>query len=172
MVTLNLAYTAPINPAGATPTLTPAQIWAGLRRKVRRAQEFVPVILSCEVLSTETLPSSADGGGGNEQVVREVQFAAGDGRPSGRPIRETCVHYAPCRVVFLQEDGSSIVNVVSRGPEGELYMTYVFEWRRPEVEEGSEEAKALEESNWKMAKMAVEGSIDTIRRLVKEGEIQ
>ncbi|CAJ2500317.1 Uu.00g031700.m01.CDS01 [Anthostomella pinea] len=169
MVTLNLAYTAPINPAGASPVLTQAQVWEGLKLKVRRAQDFVPVILDCKVLSEETLPT------GNLKVTREVQFAAHmNPDDKVKPVTERCVHYAPTCVVFEQEDGSSVINVVSHGPggEGDLMMTYVFEWRYPVVEAGSVEAKELGEKHLKMAKMAVEGSIDTIRRFVKDGKIQ
>ncbi|KAK8131186.1 hypothetical protein PG984_007624 [Apiospora sp. TS-2023a] len=162
MVAINLAYTAPINPAGASPTLTPAQVWAGLQRKVRAAHEFVPLISACSVLS------EASEKGGNHTVTREVVFKS---QPE-KPVREECVHYAPCRVDFRQEDGSTISNVVSRDPNGELVMTYVFEWRHPGVEEGSGEEEKLREGHWKTAKMAVEGSINTIRRLVKDGEIQ
>ncbi|KAI1251561.1 hypothetical protein MGN70_006129 [Eutypa lata] len=175
MVTINIAYTAPINPAGAVPTLTQSQVWAGLRRKVRRAQEFVPVIVACEVLQEGRTDPPAS----HEKVVREVTFAAQGGPKSKSggsggpvPVKEICLHYPPARVDFEQEDGSTISNIVSKGPEGELLMTYSFEWRHPDVEEGSAEATGLEESHWKMAKMAVEGSIDTIRRFVKEGEIQ
>ncbi|KAK7932189.1 hypothetical protein PG985_002901 [Apiospora marii] len=160
MVTINLAYTAPINPAGATPTLTPAQVWAGLQRKVRAAHEFVPLISGCSVLSESEKE-------GNHTITREVIFKS---QPD-KPVREECVHYAPCRVDFRQEDGSTISNVVSRDPRGELVMTYVFEWRHPGVEEEME-VEGLRESHWKTAKMAVEGSINTIRRLVKDGEIQ
>ncbi|KAI0384043.1 hypothetical protein F5Y04DRAFT_293445 [Hypomontagnella monticulosa] len=168
MVTFNLAYTAPVNPAGATPALTLPQIWAGLERKVRKAQEFVPIIEECTVLSEETSQEA-----GNFTIVREVRFKAGFEPGSGGVlVKETCVHYPPCRVDFKQPDGSSVSNVVSAGPDGELLMTYVFEWRYPGVKEGSEEAKALEEKSWKTAKMAVHGSIDTIRRLVKDSEIQ
>jgi hypothetical protein len=53
MVNINLAYTSPINPSGASPILTQPQIWAGLQRKIRFAQEFVPVIESCEVLEED-----------------------------------------------------------------------------------------------------------------------
>ncbi|KAI1378561.1 DUF1857-domain-containing protein [Hypoxylon crocopeplum] len=167
MVTLNLAYTAPINPSGATPTLTPAQVWAGLQRKVRRAQDFVPIIEACTVVSEETVANT-----GNLKVVREVRFAAGSEPAGGALVREACIHLAPCRVDFEQPDGSSISNIVSRGPDGALLMTYAFEWRYPGVEEGSAEAQALEERSWKTAKMAVHGSIDTIRRLVRDSEIQ
>jgi len=167
-VTINLAYTAPINPAGASPVLTQAQVWAGLQRKVRRAFEFVPIIKTCNILSEENAPTTKQ-----HTIVREVQFAPGQGpKAGGQPVKETCLHFPPCRVDFQQEDGSTISNVVSKGQDGELWMTYVFEWRHAEVQEGSAEAKELEEKHWKTAKIAVEGSIDTIRRLVKEGELQ
>ena len=68
MVTLHLAHTSPINPPNASPPLTPAQIWAGLQRKIRFAQEFVPVIESCEILEEK------DG-----VVTRDVVFKEGMG---------------------------------------------------------------------------------------------
>ncbi|KAI2603950.1 DUF1857-domain-containing protein [Hypoxylon fragiforme] len=160
MVTLNLAYTAPINPPSASPPLSLPQVWAGLQRKVRHAPEFVPLITECTVLSSTT-----DAETGNLKVVREVRF------DSGKLVKEVCVHFAPCRVDFEQTDGSTISNIASMGADGELLLTYAFEWRHPGVEEGSEEARALEERSWKTAKMAVHGSIDTIRRLVKDGKI-
>lgn len=178
MVTINLAYTAPINPEGATPVLTEAQIWTGLKRKVKRAYEFVPVISACEVESEE----------GNV-VVRNATFQAdwnGKGAPE-KKVHEVCVHMEPCRIDFKQEDGSNVTNLVSKGPDGELLMTYSFEWR------GQPDAKAEELRGeflkvWvdadarvigglltrrlQVAKMAVDQSITTIRRLVTEGEIQ
>lgn len=145
MVSINIAYTAPINPEGASLALTQAQVWAGLRRKVRHAEEFVPVIVACEVLQEE-----------GEKVIREVVFAAKGGphnsKPGeNKPVKETCVHYPPARVDFEQEDGSTISNIVSKGPGGELLMTYSFEWRHPDVAEGSAEAVGLEESHWKVS---------------------
>lgn len=68
MVALNLAYTSQINPSGASPVLTRAQVWAGLQRKIRFAQEFVPVIESCKVLKDE-----------EGVVTREVKFKEGQG---------------------------------------------------------------------------------------------
>jgi hypothetical protein len=130
MVTLHLSYTSRINPAGASPVLTEAQVWAGLQRKIRFAQEFVPVIESCSVLS------DADG-----VVVREVRFKEGAG-PKAR-AKETVRSFWPSWVDFVQEDGSVIKNIVSDGPSGEkedLHMTYAFEFSLPDVAEGSEEA--------------------------------
>jgi hypothetical protein len=66
MVKLHLAYTSAINPSGSSPVLTEAQVWAGLQRKIRFAQEFVPVILSCDVVSDEA-----------GVVVRDVRFKPG-----------------------------------------------------------------------------------------------
>lgn len=170
MVTFNLAYTAPVNPAGATPALTLPQVWAGLQRKVLRAQEFVPVIVECNVLSEETVQDT-----GSLKITREVRFKAGSEPGSGAGgtlVKEIVTHYPPCRVDFEQPDGSTIANIVSQNPDGELEMTYAFEWRYPAVKEGSDEAKALEEKSWKTARIAVHGTIDTIRRLVKDGEIK
>ncbi|KAK5005322.1 hypothetical protein LTR16_007041, partial [Cryomyces antarcticus] len=77
-------------------------------------------------------------------------------------------------VDFHQPDGSTISNIISDGPSGQpsdLYMTYAFQWLHPEIERGSKvEAEALVMRK-KTAKMAVEKSIESIRRMVKEGEI-
>ena len=66
MVNIHLAYTAPINPSGSSPVITRTQVWAGLQRKIRFAQEFVPVIEGCDVLEEK------DG-----VVTREVHFKPG-----------------------------------------------------------------------------------------------
>ncbi|KAF3012774.1 hypothetical protein E8E14_003920 [Neopestalotiopsis sp. 37M] len=160
-VTINIAYTAPINPAGAEPKLNQTQIWTGLERKVRHAQEFVAIIVGCDVVSEE---QSAKG---YLTVTRDVTFKGAPG-----PVREVCTHYAPARVDFEQDNGSFISNIVSKGPDGELLMTYSFAWAHPDVAEGSAEVQKLEADHWKTAKIAVEGSVNTIRRLVKEGTIQ
>ncbi|RWA07565.1 hypothetical protein EKO27_g7525 [Xylaria grammica] len=164
MVTQNVAYTSLINKPGVTPVLTQAQVWEGLKLKVRRAQEFVPAITSCQVLSEETLPT------GELQTTRQVELVPASG--SAKSIKEVCVEYAPCRVVFQQEDGSTVMNVISKRPDGELLLSYIFEWRHPDVAEGSEKAAQLEAAHWEMAKVAVDSSIDSIRRFVAEGKIQ
>ena len=73
MVAIYVAYTQQINPAGATPVLTRAQIWAGLERKVRRAQDFVPVITECKLLEDK-----------GDVVIREAKFVAGQDGVPGR----------------------------------------------------------------------------------------
>ncbi|KAF2086099.1 DUF1857-domain-containing protein [Saccharata proteae CBS 121410] len=161
MVTLNLAFTAPVNPPGASPVLTTAQLWAGLQRKIRFAHEFVPVIGACDVLSEEE---------GGRVVTREVAFKQS---PEKR-VREVCRSYEPARVDFNQTNGSTISNIISDGAGGpaDLYMTYCFEWQHPDVAADSDEARKLLESNKGTSRMAVEKSIESIREMVRDGRIK
>ncbi|EDU47059.1 DUF1857 domain containing protein [Pyrenophora tritici-repentis] len=168
MPQINLSHTTPINPPSATPPLTAPQLWAGLQRKIRFAQEFVPVIESCTVLSEEPASSSSAFGSSGTVVTREVIFKKG---LAPKPqAKEVVTSYWPSWVEFEQEDGSVIRNIISEGGEGELYMTYAFQF---DVQ-GEEGSKALEEEVGrlkKMAKTAVESSITAIRDMVKDGRI-
>ncbi|KAI1431839.1 hypothetical protein GGR50DRAFT_37224 [Xylaria sp. CBS 124048] len=166
MVTINIAYTSPINKGNATPALTRAQVWEGLKLKVRQPQDFIPAISACEVIAEEALST------GELQITRQLKFVPGRAHKDRGVIQEICVHHAPCRVDFHQEDGTTITSVISTRPDGEPLLGDVFEWRHPDVQEGSEAAAQLEADHWKMAKMSVEGTIDAIRRLVSEGKIQ
>ncbi|KAF2117704.1 hypothetical protein BDV96DRAFT_489804 [Lophiotrema nucula] len=163
MVNLNIAYTSKINPPNATPVLTTAQVWQGLQRKIRYAQEFVPVIESCEVLSDE-----------NGVVDRFVKFKKGLGPRD--EAREKVIGFEPAWVDFGQDDGTHIRNIVSDGPSGELEdlnMTYMFEFRLPNVAAEDKEAVEKELARLKgMSKKAVESSIEVIREMVKDGRIK
>ncbi|KAH5019536.1 hypothetical protein HBI74_158230 [Parastagonospora nodorum] len=75
-------------------------------------------------------------------------------------------------VDFEQEDGSVVKNVISDGADGALYMTYAFEFRFPDLREGSAEAEAQREKLKGTSKMAVEKSIETIRQMVLDGRIK
>ena len=50
-------------------------------------------------------------------------------------------------------------------------MTYTFEWRYPDVQEGSDEHKKLREQRVDMAKMAVHSSIEALRWMASAGEL-
>ena len=198
MVTFNLAYTAPINPPGAEPVLSQAQIWECISRKVIHAEQFVPAITKTEVLSEST----SEGGG--IVLQRRITFAPG-GHPAGAESAvETCKFFEPCRVDFIAADGSVIINAVSLGSSGkpeDLNYTYIFEWRHPNIEAHSREAETQKEADWKVradafpcpdcgtpscprgchrltprhitclqtTKLAVHATIETMRRLVREG---
>ncbi|RVX68854.1 hypothetical protein B0A52_07509 [Exophiala mesophila] len=157
-----IAYTAPVNPANASPVLTTSQIWKALEKKVGAGQDFVGgAITATTVLSTSTTPE------GNPVTEREVTF-----RDGNRVVHETCISFEPMKVEFIQPDGSKVQNVVSQGRGGEhdLYLTYTFEW----LHEGAtpDELAVFREKEWKVAIMAVEKTIEVIRAMVKDGKIQ
>lgn len=86
-------------------------------------------------------------------------------------VKEVVTAFEPCRVEFEQPDGSRVSNVVSEGAEGELYLTYIFEWRHPELDAEGEESVAVLKRQKGMSRLAVEGTIQVLRRLVEEGKI-
>ncbi|KAJ5456119.1 uncharacterized protein N7458_003702 [Penicillium daleae] len=160
MSTNNLAFTAPLNPDGATPVLNKDQIWAGLLLKIQSAESFVPKAIE----STTVISKSADQSSGNPVTVREVIF-----RDDKRKVRETVTAYEPTQVIFVQPNGSSIANIVSEDADGKLYMTYTFEWRHPGASKA--ELATFMEREKKMSKMAVEGTITALREMVKSGKL-
>ena len=145
MVVFNMSYTAPINRPGL-PVLTSSQIWTCIDRKVRHAEQFVPAIVNTEVLSESPT-----------ELKRRVTFAP-NGHPAGaKDALETCKLHEPCRVDFVALDGSIITNAVSVGPgndDSDLYYSYIFEWRHPELDDGSAKAIAQKEADWKVRKAA------------------
>ncbi|CAL3964095.1 unnamed protein product [Diplocarpon coronariae] len=158
-LTNNVAFTAMLNPPGALPILTRAQVWAMLQLKIRSAETFVPKAIK----STTVLSKTTDAASGNEVTVREVTFCE-----NHKVVKEVVTAYEDIRVEFEQPDGSHVSNVVSEGAEGELYLTYVFEWRHPGIQ--VEELRALKEKEGKLGRMAVEGTIEAMRSLVMAGK--
>lgn len=158
--TNNIAFTAPLNPPGAAPVLQRHQVWAGLLLKIRSAETFVPAAIQ----STAVVSESVDPITQNPVTVRQVVF-----RENQRKVQETVTAYHDCRVDFDQPDGSRISNVVSEGAHGELYMTYIFEWRHAGA--SKEELAALYDKEKKMSVMAVEGTITVLRELVQQGKL-
>lgn len=156
----NIAFTAPINPPGATPILKREQIWAGLLLKIRSAETFVPAAIQ----STTVISESTDTSTQNSVTIREIVF-----REDQRKVKETVTAYTDCRIDFVQPDGSLISNVISEGAEEELYLTYIFEWRHAGLLK--EELQPLYEKEKKMSKMAVEGTITVLRELAKIGKL-
>lgn len=90
MVVINCAYTEKINPPGASPVLSKTQIWNGLQRKIRRAQDFVPIIEGCDVLEES-----------ENTVIREAHFQAAMGNPA-KTVREVCKSYPQSKVDFCE----------------------------------------------------------------------
>ncbi|CAK7225713.1 hypothetical protein SCUCBS95973_005956 [Sporothrix curviconia] len=164
MITIRLAHTIPVNPLGVMPVLTEAQVFAGFQRKIRRPQDFVPAIAECSVLADEA-----------GVVKREVTFKPTGSSSHPHVAIEVCTELPPHRVDFEMDNGSTVLNIISAGSSGEptdLYVTYVFAWKHPDLEVGSAAYNEAEAGHKKVAKMAVESSIATTRNLVAAGEIQ
>ena len=78
------------------------------------------------------------------------------------------------QVDFWQPDGAVITNTVSDGEgftEHDYHMTYTFEFRFPDMVEGSDEHKARAKSAREGAKMAVHNSIEAMRKMATLGEL-
>ncbi|KAI0123265.1 hypothetical protein BJ170DRAFT_713397 [Xylariales sp. AK1849] len=163
MVVFNLSYTAPINEPGVEPVLSQEQVWSCIHRKVRHAEEFVSAIRSTEIFSKSVSEL------GNLVLERRLTFDPSTHPAGAEYATETCKFYEPCRVDFVSTTGSVITNIVSAGPTRkpeDLLYTYVFQWLHPEIETGSPEAERQEEADWKMTKIAVISTIETMRRLI------
>ena len=75
------------------------------------------------------------------------------------------------RVQFIMPDGSKVSNILADGPEGQLYLTYQFDWNLS----GDQDAEAQKATiqKWKtMSKTAIEGSLKAMRELVGDGTIK
>lgn len=74
--------------------------------------------------------------------------------------------------IFDSEGSASrVLNIVSSGVDGELYLTYTFEWDHPEIEYGSKEYLEKQKQYQSTASRAIVVTLTAIRKLVSEGEI-
>ncbi|EMD00773.1 hypothetical protein BAUCODRAFT_118509 [Baudoinia panamericana UAMH 10762] len=160
MVVIYCAYSEPINPSGTSPVLSRDQIWQALQQKVRHPSGFVPIITGTDIIEDK-----------GDEVTRIAHF-----QPPGKPahsLREVCKSYYPTKIDFWADSGALVTNLVSDGPgltEHDYQLTYIFEWRHPDVEQGSDEHKKIAEQAIKDAKQAVHGSIVAMRKMASEGK--
>jgi hypothetical protein len=66
-------------------------------------------------------------------------------------------------------NNSRVLNIISSGPDGELYLTFTFEWEHAEIEEGSQEHFKKQKEYQAAAPRGVAGALATIRKMVQEG---
>ncbi|KAI4147481.1 MAG: hypothetical protein LQ340_005537, partial [Diploschistes diacapsis] len=92
MVVIYASFTTPVNPPGAMPMLSHAQLW---QRKVRYPQEFLPVVASCDVQSEAVDPDNE----GVLVVNRTIVIKEGQGPPGrqGGTMKEMIRSYEPTK---------------------------------------------------------------------------
>jgi hypothetical protein len=66
---------------------------------------------------------------------------------------------------------SRVLNIVSTGLDGELLLTFTFEWEHKEIEEGSPEAVKKQKQYQVTAPKGVMGTLNAIRQMLKEGKL-
>jgi Domain of unknown function (DUF1857) len=117
----------PVNPPAETPTLTRADVWAGLEMKANNALPFVPSISYCEV--TERISDT--------EFIREIEFR-------GERTHERVTLEPQRRVTFERLDGSvsgRILNEIDERDDGELELRFTYSLEIDGVPAGSEQER-------------------------------
>ncbi|GAA5888055.1 hypothetical protein JCM5296_005417 [Sporobolomyces johnsonii] len=152
----SIAATRPVNPPGAFPLISEAQLWAGLEFKARNPQAFVPMITSCRVVEDH-----------GDKATRLVRFN------DGPEVRED-IHVFANTIAYFEMASSPtptrITNLISYGPAPahDLLLTYSFAGAIPGV--GPDDARSTVELSAAMGK-GVEHSIEVVRGMVREGKL-
>ncbi|KAE8381749.1 hypothetical protein BDV26DRAFT_289177 [Aspergillus bertholletiae] len=167
MLTLNIAYTEPVNDSSdpSLPVLTQEQVWTGLKLKARRPQDFIPSLDDSRVLEERD-----DG----TYIVREAHVAASlhESPNAGKWTREECQLHAPVRTYFTLPGGSTVENIVSVGPDQNLYLTFTYEWKFANIEPGTSEAEKAKDAHMSIAMSSVQGTLRTLRRMAEGGTLK
>ncbi len=154
MYTLSVALE--VNPAGATPILTQAEVWRGLVMKAENGALFVPSMRACEVLERDA-----------QGLLREIVI--GDDRFKEK-ITFTPEVEALFERVGTEVNAGWITNVISESAHG-LLLTFTFAVNIPGTAPGSpaehERGLALRASYVG----AIEATLKRVRELVAEGRI-
>lgn len=113
MVVIHCAYTEAINPSGSSPVLSRDQIWRGLQRKIRKAQDFVPVIEATDVLEEK-----------ENEVIRVAHFKAMNGHEA-HSEKEICKSYYPTKVrgVAIMKGWHALFLLVTQQSTGTCMLT-------------------------------------------------
>ncbi|PIG84462.1 hypothetical protein AARAC_002308 [Aspergillus arachidicola] len=166
MLTLNIAYTEPVNNSSdpSIPVLTQEQVWNGLKLKARHPQDFIPSLDDSRILEERD-----DG----SYIVREAHVAASlhESPMAGKWSREECQLHAPVRTYFTLPGGSVVENIVSIGHDQNLYLTFTYEWKLADIEPGTSEAKKAKDEHMRIAISSVQGTIRALRRMAEEGTL-
>ncbi|KAJ9219298.1 hypothetical protein DTO271D3_2375 [Paecilomyces variotii] len=163
MVVIYVSTTHPVNPPEkASDILTHDELWAALVAKARHPEEFVAAIETSRIVRED-----ATG------LTRAVLFKGELGK--GGEVEEEIKYFGKMKIDFaVPKTGQFVQNIISVSSTGapeELFLTFTFHWPHPDVAEGSEEAKKLEEKYWAMSRQVVPHTIETARKMKAEGRL-
>ncbi|KAJ6529191.1 DUF1857-domain-containing protein [Mycena vulgaris] len=144
------AVTRPVNPPGVEPAITEEQLWKGLEFRVHNPAAFVPMISSSKTTFDEG--------------KKELTLAN-----SGQVIEQNVEAHAATIMYFELSTGTRITNVISHGPDDEIFLTQSFANGLPGVP-GDKPKPSAKELNAAIGKV-VDKSIGIIRQMVKDGEL-
>ena len=148
----------PVN-AGEKQVLSRSDVWRGLVMKGENALPFVPVMEACDVIER-----GAENGA--DWLIREIRIG-------GNAMREKVTFHPEHTVEFERLDGierGTILNEIL-DEDGELALRFTFTLSREDMEDGSAAEKAYADSMEETYLKAVRSTIDTIRRLLAEGQL-
>ncbi len=72
---------------------------------------------------------------------------------------------------YRTDSGDLVNNIISVGPEGDVYLTYTFEWQYPDIQPASAEEEQKRQEWMVGAKIGVHSTIEAIRQLVTDGQL-
>jgi hypothetical protein len=172
MLTLHIAYTEPVNGNDSDgPILTRGDVWNGLKLKGRRPELFIPSFDDSRVIEERE--------NGNV-IVREAHVSVDlhESPMAGKWVREECRLDEPVKVsvskralmghrsgclirkqtYFTLPGGSIVQNIISKGPDKTLFLTFTYDWNLPGIEPGTPEAEEAENDHMKIAVSSVQGT--------------
>ncbi len=145
-----------VNPPGAAPVLTQAQVWHGLVMKADNALPFVAAMESCTVVERY-----------DDGLLREIILR-------GDRLRERITFTPPVQVHFRRVGdggpGGWIANLISESSAG-LLLTFTFAMQFPGLAAGSETEQRQGEMMKESYIRAVASTLRAVRQLVGEGKL-
>lgn len=138
------------------PPLTRSLVWQGLLMKAEDAVPFVPAMTECVV--TERFDNG---------IMRDIVFA-------GEAMTEKILYTPEERIEFIRTAGiemGTIVNEILEDENGDLSLRFAFTLEREGMPDGSAEEKEFADTMAKGYLVAVQATVDEIRRRVRQGAL-
>lgn len=156
MFTVDRTVPINVNLGPDDPVLTRSQVWQGLLLKAEDAVPFVPAMTECVV--TERFENG---------IMRDIVFA-------GEAMTEKLLYAPEERIEFIRTAGiemGTIINEILDDENGDLSLRFAFTLEREGMADGSAEEKEFADTMASGYLIAVQATVDEIRRRVREGAV-